>query len=104
MHITVNNEQIEITFNPNIYVNVLGPEHFYYVEVREYVKDNPESKLVEAFHFNRNANFVKDYNFYFFGEFYGDYEISVFKFVILHALKSWNLNPLIPALLHACSK
>jgi hypothetical protein len=78
---TVNNEQIEINFNPSIYVDVLGPDRFYYVEVREYVKDNSESKLVEAFHFNRNDNFLKDNNFYFFGEFYGDYEISVFKFV-----------------------
>lgn len=81
MRITVNNEQIEINFNPNIYVNVWGPEHFYYVELREYVKDNIESRFVEAFHFNRNAKVVKDFNFFFFGEFYGDYEISVFKFV-----------------------
>jgi hypothetical protein len=81
MFIIVNNERIEIKFDPYIYVNVWGPEHFYYVEVREYVKDNPESKFVEGFHFNRNANIVKDYNFYFFGEFYGDYEISIFKFV-----------------------
>lgn len=81
MHITVNNEQIEITFNPYIYVNVSGTEHYYYVEVREYVKDNPESRIVEAFQFNGNSDFLKDYNFYFFGEFYGDYEISVYKFV-----------------------
>jgi len=81
MFINVNNENIEIKFDPYIYVNVWGPEHFYYVEVREYVKDNPESKFVEGFHFNRNADIVKDYNFYYFGEFYGDYEISVFKFV-----------------------
>ena len=81
MHITVNNEQIDITFNPYIYVNVSGPEHYYYVEVREYVKDNPESRIVEAFQFNGNSDFLKDYNFYFFGEFYGDYEISVYKFV-----------------------
>lgn len=81
MYITVNNEQIEINFNPNIYVNVWGPEHFYYVELREYVKDNLESRFVEAFHFNRNAKVVKDFNFFYFGEFYGDYEISVFKFV-----------------------
>ena len=81
MFINVNNEKIEIKFDPYIYVNVWGPEHFYYVEVREYVKDNPESKFVEGFHFNRNADIVKDYNFYYFGEFYGDYEISVFKFV-----------------------
>jgi hypothetical protein len=81
MHITVNNEQIEITFNPYIYVNVSGPEHYYYVEVREYVKDNPESRIVEAFQINGNSDFLRDYNFYFFGEFYGDYEISVYKFV-----------------------
>jgi hypothetical protein len=81
MHIIVNNEEIEIDFNPSIYVNVWGPEHFYYVEVKEYVKESPESKLVESFHFNRNSNHQKDYNFYFFGEFYGDYEISVYKFV-----------------------
>lgn len=81
MFINVNNEKIEIKFDPHIYVNVWGPEHFYYVEVREYVKDSSESKFVEGFHFNRNANIVKDYSFYYFGEFYGDYEISVFKFV-----------------------
>lgn len=81
MFINVNNEKIEIKFDPYIYVNVWGPEHFYYVEVREYVKDNPESRFVEGFHFNRNADIVKDYNFYFFGEFYGDYEISIFKLV-----------------------
>ena len=81
MHITVNNEQIEITFNPYIYVNVSGHEHYYYVEVREYVKDNPESRIVESFQFNGNSDFLRDYNFYFFGEFYGDYEISVYKFV-----------------------
>ena len=81
MYITVNNEQIEINLNPNIYVNVWGPEHLYYVELREYVKDNTESKLVEAFRFNGKANITKDNHFYFYGEFYGDYEISVFKFV-----------------------
>jgi hypothetical protein len=81
MHITVNNEQIVINFNPNIYVNVLGPEHLYYVELREYVKDNNESRFVEAFHFNRNTHTVKAYDFFYYGEFYGDYEISVFKFV-----------------------
>jgi hypothetical protein len=81
MFSTVNKEQIEIKFDPYIYVNVWGPEHLYYVELREYVKGDVESKLVEAFHFNRNTNIMKDDNFYFFGEFYGDYEISVFKFV-----------------------
>jgi hypothetical protein len=81
MHFIVNNEEIQIDFNPSIYVNVWGPEHFYFVEVKEYVKESPEAKLVEAFHFNRNSNLQKDYNFYFFGEFYGDYEISVYKFV-----------------------
>ena len=65
MFINVNNEKIEIKFDPYIYVNVWGPEYFYYVELREYVKDNPESRFVEGFHFNRNANIVKDYNFYF---------------------------------------
>lgn len=81
MFINVNNEKIEIKFDPYIYVKVWGPEHFYYVEVREYVKDNPESKFVEAFYFDKDAILVKDNNFYFYGEFYGDYEISIFKFV-----------------------
>lgn len=81
MFITVNKEQIEIKFDPYVYVNVWGPEHLYYVELREYVNGDTESKLVEAFHFNRNTNIMKDDNFYFFGEFYGDYEISVFKVV-----------------------
>lgn len=81
MFTTVNKEQIEVTFNPHIIVNVWGPEHMYYVELREYVKSSPESKFVEGFHFNANTNIMSNNNFYFFGEFYGDYEISVFKFV-----------------------
>lgn len=81
MFIDVNKERIEINFNPYVYVNVWGPEPLYYVELREFPKNESESKLVESFHFNRNVNLMKDNNFYFFGEFYGDYEISVFKFV-----------------------
>jgi hypothetical protein len=81
MYTTVNNEQIELKLNPYIYVNVSGPEDFYYVELMEYVNNNPESKQVEAFSINGKSNFLKDDEFYFFGEFYGDYEISVYKFV-----------------------
>lgn len=81
MYTTVNNEKIEIAFNPYIHVNVSGPDDFYYVEVMEYVKNNTESKQVEAFQINGSSNFLKDDSFYFFGEFYGDYEISVYKFV-----------------------
>jgi hypothetical protein len=81
MLITVNSEQIEITFNPYIHVKVWGPDNFYYVEVMQYVNDNPESKLVESFAFNGKSDFLKDDSFYFLGEFYGDYEISVYKFV-----------------------
>lgn len=81
MFITVNSEQIQITFNPYIHIKVLGPDNFYYAEVVEYVDDNPEPKAVESFSFNGNSRFLKDDEFYFYGEFYGDYEISVFKFV-----------------------
>lgn len=81
MFTNVNNEQIDITFNPYIYVDVLGPDYFYYIELREYHKNESESRFVEGFHINKLVNIVKDSNFYFFGEFYGDYEISVYKFV-----------------------
>lgn len=81
MYITVNNEQIDIRLNPYIYVNVLGPDPLYYVELREYVNNSEESKFVEAYHFNKDGHFVMSRNFDFLGEFYGDYEISVFKFV-----------------------
>ena len=52
MYITVNEEQIDIRFNPYVYVNVLGPDTLYYVELREYVNNDNESKFVEGFHFN----------------------------------------------------
>lgn len=81
MFITVNEEQIDIRLNPYIYVNVLGPDPLYYVELREYVNNGNESKFIEGYHFNKNREYVMSTNFSFFGEFYGDYEISVFKFV-----------------------
>lgn len=81
MYITVNKEQIDIRLNPYIYVNVLGPDPLYYVELREYINNEEESKLIEGHHFNKNGAYVQSLNFSFFGEFYGDYEISVYKFV-----------------------
>jgi len=81
MYITVNKEQIDIRLNPYIYVNVLGPDPLYYVELREYINNEEESRLIEGHHFNKNGDYVQSLNFSFFGEFYGDYEISVYKFV-----------------------
>jgi hypothetical protein len=81
MYITVNKEQIDIRLNPYIYVNVLGPDPLYYVELREYINNEEESRLIEGHHFNKNGAYVQSLNFSFFGEFYGDYEISVYKFV-----------------------
>lgn len=81
MYITVNKEQIDIRLNPYIYVNVLGPDQLYYVELREYINNEEESRLIEGHHFNKNGAYVQSLNFSFFGEFYGDYEISVYKFV-----------------------
>ena len=49
MYITVNKEQIDIRLNPYIYVNVLGPDPLYYVELREYVNNDNESKFVEGY-------------------------------------------------------
>jgi hypothetical protein len=81
MYITVNKEQIDIRLNPYIYVNVLGPDPLYYVELREYINNEEESRLIEGHHLNKNGAYVQSLNFSFFGEFYGDYEISVYKFV-----------------------
>ena len=81
MYITINKEQIDIRLNPYIYVNVLGPDPLYYVELREYINNEEESRLIEGHHFNKNGAYVQSLNFSFFGEFYGDYEISVYKFV-----------------------
>ena len=81
MYITVNEEQIDIRFNPYVYVNVLGPDTLYYVELREYVNNDNESKFVEGFHFNEKKEYIENDCFSFLGEFYGDYEISVYKFV-----------------------
>jgi hypothetical protein len=59
----------------------LGPDPLYYVELREYINNEEESRLIEGHHFNKNGAYVQSLNFSFFGEFYGDYEISVYKFV-----------------------
>lgn len=81
MLITVNNEQLEINFNPSINVRVTGFDSLYYVEVREYLDNDSESKFVEGFHIDKNTQIVRSRDFNFYGEFYGDYEISIFKFV-----------------------
>jgi hypothetical protein len=81
MYTTINKEQIDIRLNPYIYVNVLGPDPLYYVEIREYVNNEEESRLIEGHHFNKNREYVQSSNFSFYGEFYGDYEISIYKFV-----------------------
>ena len=58
MYITVNKEQIDIRLNPYIYVNVLGPDPLYYVELREYINNEEESRLIEGHHFNKNGAYA----------------------------------------------
>jgi len=81
MYTTINKETIDIRLNPYIYVNVLGPDPFYYAEIREYVNNEEESKLIEGHHFCKNGDYIQSRYFSFYGEFYGDYEISIYKFV-----------------------
>ena len=50
MYIQIKDEKISLDFNPNISVSINGPDSFYYVEVREYKKNEDQSLFVFGGH------------------------------------------------------
>lgn len=87
MFIETTNEKILLSFNPYPYLEVFGKEKMYYVELREFVKNETTSRLVESFEITNDVNSDWDeMNFRCFIEFFMDFEISIYKFVDKHGL------------------
>lgn len=82
MFIETNNEKIIISFNPYPSVSIMGPEKFYYVELREFVDNEPYSRIVESFEITNelDSDWV-EFDFKCFIEFFIDFEISIYKFI-----------------------
>ena len=57
MYIQIKDEKISLDFNPNISVSINGPDSFYYVEVREYKKNEDQSLFVFGGHISNNNPF-----------------------------------------------
>lgn len=81
MYISLNEEKIFLDFKPYPLVKVSGPDDYYYVELREYVKNSDTSKYVEGYEITGKQNLRWKKEFECFVEFYGDFEISVYKFI-----------------------
>lgn len=79
MFTKIGNVYINYDFNNGIKVSVNGPDQLYCVEVKEYLKGSDESLFVESYHISsQNHNFLNQFRLDI--EFYGDFEISVYRF------------------------
>jgi len=77
----VNDIKIYIDLNSGIRVNVVGPDNCYYVEVREYPKNEDNSLYLEGYHIFKNPPSSFRDTFILPIEFFVDFEISIYRFV-----------------------
>jgi hypothetical protein len=78
MFISLNDEKIVLNFNPSPFVRMAGPDNSYYVELREYKKNEECSHLIEGKILNMD-NRVSEFKIPI--EFYGDFEIIIFRYL-----------------------
>ena len=85
MYIALNEERVILNFDKGVKVKVSGPDTHYYVELKEYPKNEEVCYTVESYPVSPRKNF----NPYFYVpiEFYGDWEIFIYKFVDKFGLK-----------------
>lgn len=81
MYITLNSEQIVFNVNPSVHVRVGGPDKLYYVELREYKKNEDQSLYVEGYKISSGSYPRWRVDFSCPIEFYFDFEIQIFKYV-----------------------
>lgn len=85
MYINLETEKIIFDFNPYLKLQIIGPERFYYVELREYLKNSTESKFLEGYEISDRLGCMNVFECYI--EFKCDFEISIYKFLDNHGLK-----------------
>ena len=81
MYITINEEKISIDFNPSIRVTVSGPDNYYYVELREFRKNEDKSLYVEGFSITDKEHISCRKFFTCPIDFYYDFEVTIYKYV-----------------------
>lgn len=87
MYIDLGIEKIYLDFNPYPNIKVFGPSKYYYVELREYTKNDSNSRLLESYEITTDQSEMWHDTFKCFIEFYCDFEFSVYKFIDGHGLK-----------------
>jgi hypothetical protein len=80
MYIELKNETISVEFNPYPFVQIFNPNReYYYVELREYLKNDTNSKYVEGYEIYSISE-ESSYCFECQIQFHCDFEISIFKY------------------------
>lgn len=85
MYIALNNERIILNFNGGINLKMSGPDHIYYVELKEYVKNDEFPYTVESYKIVPTGGIRQAFNVPI--QFYGQWEILVYKFVENYGMK-----------------
>jgi hypothetical protein len=81
------NTKVLLDFNDGIKVRVDGPETWYYVEIREFLKNSTESYFLEGYHITPIENYCwRSYIFEYNVCFHFDFEILIYKTDLLHGL------------------
>jgi hypothetical protein len=86
MYFSLNEERVILNFNPYPYVRITGPDELYYVEMREYVDNDDKSFSVDSYKVSPTKSGWRNY-FDVPIEFYGEFEISISKYVPNYGIK-----------------
>ena len=86
MYFSLNEERVILNFNPYPYVRITGPDELYYVEMREYVDNDDKSLSIDSYKVSPTNKGWRNW-FDTPIEFYGEFEISISKYVPDYGIK-----------------
>jgi hypothetical protein len=86
MYFSLNEERVILNFNPYPYVRITGPDELYYVEMREYVDNDDKSLSIDSYKLSPTKSGWRNH-FDVPIEFYGEFEISISKYVSNYGIK-----------------
>jgi hypothetical protein len=87
MYIQINDELIDINFSPFPKVKVYGPDLNYLVELREYRKGEDHSSHIQSHKITTSPEEIWRKEFTVPIEFYGEWEVIIYKFVLNYGLQ-----------------
>ena len=86
MYFSLNEERVVLNFNPSPYVKISGPDHLYYIEMREYVDNDDQSLSIDSYKVSVTDKGWRNW-FNVPIEFYGEFEISISKYIPDYGIK-----------------